>query len=159
MHAFEITRSTYEDAEKMCFALYDDLLKEAKKLGVVLMVENDNFYKHRESAKLFIRSLDRYKSLGLHVDVGHANIGVKENLLGSYLKMYSGRLMHIHLSDNYLKEDNHLKLGAGKINWKKIIKTLKKYGYDGTITMETFRSGRTGILESKKKFKKWWETY
>jgi sugar phosphate isomerase/epimerase len=159
-HAFEVRESDYATAEKMCFALYKDLLKEAKKLRVMLMVENNTYTdSKRGERKLLHKLLKRYDSLKMHVDVGHANIRAKENRIGMYCRMYDRRIQHLHFSDNYGKNDNHLKLGAARISWKKIIKTLKKYKYDGTITLETFRSGRKGTLGSMSKLKKWWEMY
>ncbi len=159
-HAFEIRESNYKTAEKICFALYKDLLIEAKKLGVTLMVENSSYTdSNRAERKLLHRLFKKYPALKVHVDIGHANLCVKENCIGTYCKMYGKRIQHLHLSDNYGKYDNHLKLGAGRVRWKKVIKTLKKYNYDNTMTVVVFRSGRLGEKESLHKLRKWWERY
>ncbi len=159
-HAFEIKDSDYKTAENFCFALYKDLLKESRKLGVVLMIENNSYTdSENENNRLMHRLLAKYKSLKMHVDVGHANIQCKENRINIYCRKYGSRIKHLHFSDNYGKGDNHLKLGSGRISWKKVIKTLKHYKYDGTITCETFRSGNKGTKESLLKLRKWWSIY
>lgn len=160
-HSFKAMESDYESAEKYCFELYKELLKEAKKLNVFLMVENGagSYAYNPDNRKLFKKLFERFPALKMHIDVGHANLGVKQNRTGDFFSKYGKRIIHIHFSDNYGKNDNHLTLGAGRVSWKKIIKTLKRYKYDGTITLETFRSGRKGTLESKNKLKKWWAMY
>jgi L-ribulose-5-phosphate 3-epimerase UlaE len=50
----------------------------------------------------------------------------------------SDRLLHVHLSDNKGKSDDHLAIGAGTIDWKKELRLLKASGYDDTITLEIF---------------------
>lgn len=139
------------------FKLINRLLKEAKSLNVVLMIENDSTT--REQKVLLDRLMKRFPKLMLHVDVGHANLRVRRNITPYYLSKYSKRFVHIHFSDNYGKNDNHKQLGGGNISWKSIIKLLKRYKYDDTITLETFRSGKQGILYSKSKLERWWKVY
>ncbi len=134
------------------------VLKEAKKQKVHLMMENSP-HNDSKNLKLFLKLINEFPSLGIHIDVGHANLGLQRNLMYMLMKRYPERVLHLHFSDNYGNEDNHIKLGAGRIPWTKIIKVLKKYGYDGTITVETFRSGKKGTLESKSKLRKWWDKY
>lgn len=43
-------------------------------------------------------------------------------------------------------------MGAGKINWKRSIKVLKRY-YDGTITLEIFPEDKNHALSSKDRLK------
>ena len=71
------------------------------------------------------------------------------------IKKFNKKLIHIHLHDNDGKEDQHLTIGKGNINWKKVIKVLKKY-YNKTITLEVFESKKERVL-SKTKLKKLWE--
>jgi len=65
-------------------------------------------------------------------------------------------LKHVHLSDNKGSEDLHLPMGVGNIDWKKILKILKKY-YRGTITLEVFSKDKDYALLSKEKLKRLWE--
>jgi len=50
------------------------------------------------------------------LDVGHANIGQKKNLVESFFKGFSGKIVHLHLSDNKGKDDDHLPIGVGYVD-------------------------------------------
>jgi sugar phosphate isomerase/epimerase len=146
---FKKARPIYKD-------LIKELLKEAKKQDIKLMFENGNNTK--DHVRLIDALMRDFPALGLHIDVGHANLHVKKNMAFRYLKKYGKRVMHFHFSDNRGKGDNHKQLGAGNVPWAKVIEAIKKAGYDGTITCETFRSGKKGTIRSMKKLRKMWET-
>jgi sugar phosphate isomerase/epimerase len=134
------------------------LIQEAKRQKVTLMIENDP--NTREQRLLLDKLLKRFPKLKFHIDVGHANLRVPNNLTPYFMKKYSKRVIHFHFSDNYGKNDNHKYLGGGNISWTKIVKLLKKYKYDGTITVETFRpKTRSALLKSKKTLKRLWAQY
>jgi len=59
-------------------------------------------------------------------------------------------------SDNKGKEDDHLPLGCGNIEWEKIIKIIKKFKFNKTITLEIFSPDRDYLLLSRDKLKSWW---
>src|SRR5882724_11343475 len=44
--------------------------------------------------------LDPLPSLGLHLDIGHANLMVEKNTTGEIIETYGSRLRHVHLHDN-----------------------------------------------------------
>ncbi|MEM3055161.1 MAG: TIM barrel protein, partial [Candidatus Bathyarchaeia archaeon] len=68
------------------------------------------------------------------LDIGHANLNGQIEL---FLKTFSDRIVHIHAHDNNGKEDQHLGIGYGTVNWEKIAKLLKKTSYDKTIVVES----------------------
>ena len=49
------------------------------------------------------------------------------------------KLFEVHLHDNNGKEDQHLPIGFGNLEWISIIRALKDIGYQGTATYEFFR--------------------
>ena len=59
----------------------------------------------------------------------------------------------MHFSDNNGAEDQHLPLGAGNINWQFIVKTLKEYKYDKTVTLEIHTPDLSYMLFSRDKLK------
>jgi len=156
VHAPDIVEIKFNKIYPIYKSLVGDLLKEAKKQGIKLMLENS--YNTKDHVRLIDALMRDYPQLGLHIDVGHANLRVKKNMTFRYLKKYGKRIIHFHFSDNRGREDDHKQLGAGKIPWIKIIIAIKKAGYDGTITCETFRSGKSGTIRSMKKLRKMWET-
>lgn len=92
--------------------------------------------------------------LGFHLDVGHAFVG--GDRLEGLLKAFGKQLCHVHLSDNRGREDDHMPLGAGRIDWPRAMRLLKERGYDGTMTLEVFAQDRDYLLQSAEKVRRWW---
>ena len=68
-----------------------------------------------------------------------------------FIGTFSDRIGHVHVSDNFGKEDNHLPIGTGTIDFPKIIKALKDIGYDDTLTLEVFSRDRDYLRISREK--------
>ena len=101
--------------------------------------------------------LEKFPDVRLTLDVGHANIGRRYsgNRL-DWLKALSGRLHHLHLSDNHGHADEHLPIGRGNIDFHGLIRELKQIGYDKTVTFEIFSEDRRKLEQSKETFIKQW---
>lgn len=132
----------------------EKLLSTAEQLGVALMVENAE----GDDADSLAPVLEPLPSVGLHLDIGHANIGTRKSHAPSLLARYGGRLRHVHLSDNKGRGDDHLAIGAGTIDWKRELKGLKATGYDGTITLECFYGDSDLLRYSRDKVLSLWES-
>lgn len=126
-----------------------------KEKGIQLMLEN--FIKPFDSVKTFRRILREIPSIKVLLDVGHANIGQEKNLAESFFKEFPNKIAHLHLSDNKGKDDDHLPLGVGYVDWRSIVKIIKKHKYDKTITLEIFCPDKDYLLISREKFLKLWE--
>lgn len=74
------------------------------------------------------------EKFGILLNTGHTNIN-GENLYEAILES-KGILLHIHLDDNKGDFDTHIVPGAGNIEFKPILKALKKIEYRGFITIE-----------------------
>jgi sugar phosphate isomerase/epimerase len=74
----------------------------------------------------------------------------------SYLNRFYPRLIHIHIHDNHGELDEHLPLGSGIIDFKKVVKWLKDAGYNRTITFEVFTSYKDAV-GSREYFRRLWE--
>jgi sugar phosphate isomerase/epimerase len=129
------------------------LVESADRLGVCLCIENmfprTNYLSNPDD---FIEIFDTFPTLKLTLDTGHANIGGqggKRNL--DFLERFADRISHVHASDNFGKEDNHLPIGTGTVDFPKIAKRLKSIGYDETITIEVFSRDRDYLRISRDK--------
>jgi sugar phosphate isomerase/epimerase len=114
-----------------------ELLPYASRRGVGLMVENlpGDFNTAAELGEL----LDPLPELGLHLDIGHANLLVVRSTVDELLSAYGPRLRHVHLHDNKGgAADLHLPLGTGTVDLHHAVRLLQLLGYDGTITLEVF---------------------
>jgi sugar phosphate isomerase/epimerase len=129
----------------------------AKTEKVDLMLENVPSEEGHplESIEYFSEVMRAIPELRFHLDAPHAFIegGVKG--IRGYVEAFGDRLAHIHLHDNHGKYDEHLPLGRGKIDFRKVVKLLKEINYDKTITFEVFTSHGDAV-RSRDFFKKLW---
>ncbi len=116
-----------------------DLLREmvsyALDHGVVLCIENLS-----ERCESFLGAFNAIPDLRMTLDIGHAQLLSAENTSWGFIRHAFERIFHIHVHDNHggksVKDDQHLPLGQGIIDYPGILSELKKKGYSSTITME-----------------------
>jgi len=105
--------------------------------------------------------IDRVPGLGFHLDVGHAFMTGGNKCIREFIRKLGKRLEHVHVHDNHGLADEHLPLGNGLIDYKMVVRELKRAGYGSRegdiITLEVFRGGDRGFRSSLKKIKKLWE--
>ncbi len=133
-----------------------ELYLVANKLGVGLMIENlpGSF----NTAKQLSELLDPLPDLGLHLDIGHANLLTDYNTTDEILKAYGSRLKHVHLHDNKGgSADLHLPLGTGTIELDHHVRALQSSGYDGTITLEVFTPDKHYLAYSRDVLRRIWD--
>ena len=98
--------------------------------GIMIAVENmpevpKIFGKYPKEMLQMVEEVNR-DNVGLTIDIGHANtMGPK--IMDDFLKMYKGRISHVHLHDNMGKKDEHLPLGKGNVDWKHVMDSLSNY--------------------------------
>lgn len=130
------------------------IIDRAQTLGLCVCLEN-MFPKCRAFVEPadFVEILQRFPDLKLTLDTGHANIadpGGRRIL--KFIKKFGHRIGHLHVSDNFGERDDHIPLGAGEIDFAKIVKALKKSGYDDTATLEIFSENRQALKKSREIF-------
>ncbi|EJG06833.1 Xylose isomerase domain-containing protein TIM barrel [Methanofollis liminatans DSM 4140] len=89
------------------------------------------------------------EGIGITFDIGHANTVRKVDGFLAQIKNAS----HLHIHDNHGSSDEHLALGDGTINWKKVGHAIAA-GYGGEVVVIEGRS----IEEAKKSldvFRRW----
>jgi sugar phosphate isomerase/epimerase len=134
-----------------------ELLEAGQRLGVGIMIENlpGDFNTPAQLGDL----LNPLPELGLHLDIGHANLRVDHNMTEALLKSYGTRLRHVHLHDNKGgTADLHLPLGGGTLDTAKHVRALKDSGYDGTITLEVFTPDRQYLRYSRDVLRRLWDS-
>jgi sugar phosphate isomerase/epimerase len=133
-----------------------ELMPHSRSCGVQLMIENlpGNFNTPEQLGEL----LDPLPDLGLHLDIGHANLLVPFNMTEPILKTYGSRLRHVHLHDNKGGgADLHLPLGTGNVDVNGAVRALRNAGYDGTITLEVFTPDREYLRLSRDLLRRAWD--
>lgn len=132
-----------------------ELEEHAQRVGVGLMIENlpGDFNNAAQLGEL----LSALPQLGLHLDIGHANLMTPRNTTAEILASWGDRLRHVHLHDNRGgAADLHLPLGAGDIDLLSHLLELDKCGFDGTITLEVFTADRRHLLYSRDVLRRTW---
>jgi len=141
---------------------FTDSMKELSRFAaenrVELMLENvpSQDEDPLESLAYFTQVMASVPTLRFHFDVAHAFIENRMKGVKEYLDRFNDRLVHVHMHDNHGKEDEHLPLGRGKIDFRKVVRLLKEFGYNRTVTFEVFTS-RLDATHSRDLFRRLWE--
>ncbi|MCX5886848.1 MAG: sugar phosphate isomerase/epimerase [Proteobacteria bacterium] len=150
-----------KDVARACYLdVLSKVMERARKLELTICIENmfpdiNAFIEAKEFKEVF----KQYPDIKLTLDVAHANLGAKKNRTSEFVKAFGDRIGHLHVSDNFGREDNHLPLGTGAINFPRIIKELKKTTYNDTLTLEVFSRDKDYLKLSLVKIKKLWDKY
>ena len=70
---------------------------------------------------------------GVCLDTGHTALG---RHWGKFLAVSTGRLVHVHVSDNHGHRDDHLPPGDGTLDWQAIARSLCEVDYRGWLMLE-----------------------
>ena len=69
------------------------------------------------------------------LDVAHAHLLDEEYL---FIEELGDKIRHVHVSDNMGDSDQHLPIGDGNINWRKVVDALDDISYSGWIVIESY---------------------
>jgi len=112
-----------------------ELVDHAGKRDMTLCLENLTA-RHDTFSKLF----DAVPGLMMTMDIGHAELLSDVNTSYGFMEHCFDRIKHVHVHDNQggtgVKDDLHLPLGEGIVDYPKILTQLKELGYESTITLE-----------------------
>jgi sugar phosphate isomerase/epimerase len=115
--------------------LLQEMAGYASGRGLQLCLENLS-----EQPDDLIPVFDAIDSLGMTLDIGHAQLLAVVNQSHGFVRRCRDRIRHVHVHDNrggdHPSDDLHLPLGEGTIDFAAILGDLKQYGYDHTITLE-----------------------
>lgn len=134
------------------------ILEKSAGLGITVCLEN-MFPRagHMYQPKEFTEVLAQNPGLMMTLDLGHANIRASKGQVAAFVKAAHGRIGHVHVGDNNGREDEHLPVGAGRVDVAQGFAAIKASGYDDTITLEVFSPDRDYLAVSLKKIRVIWE--
>ncbi|MEZ5334265.1 MAG: sugar phosphate isomerase/epimerase family protein [Methanolobus sp.] len=107
----------------------------AEERGITIAVENmpdipKIYGKVPDEMLQILKEVDR-KNAGMTFDVGHANT---MGLVDEFVEKCLSKIKHMHIHDNHGVHDEHLPLGKGTIDWKKLMESIS--GYKGRLVTE-----------------------
>ena len=128
------TRLLHKNAEE--YGLRVAIENMPQKYGSIMKTPEDFSRLYKET------NLD----LGIVLDVGHANLEAQTEL---FLKQLPDKVWHMHLSDNFGEQDQHLGIGDGRIDWQQFARTLRTIGYDRTVMVESVYQAEESLRKLK----------
>ena len=131
-----------------------ELVAFGNKMGIQPMFENAAEIGEIVQFKNFKYIADKVPKLPIHVDVGHAFINGGMKNVENFINYFNEKIIHFHIHDNHGSMDEHLSIGNGKIDYKKVVRLIKKINYDNTITFEVFEPPRSNVTKSITKIKR-----
>ena len=128
------------------------LFKIANDYGVKIAIENVP-----EPYPFLMKSVEDFKKfydeivedIGLVLDIGHANINGQIEL---FLKTFADKIVHVHAHDNDGRNDQHLGIGYGNIDWKNTSDLLKRISYDRAVVIESVEHTQESLRKLKQLF-------
>ena len=134
----------------------NELCEHASAFGMKLVLENmppgSSIYDSGDIGYIAKKVPD----IGIHIDIAHAFLTGGNKFVRSFIKKSAKRLEHIHFSDNFGEHDDHIQIGKGNIDYPSVIQTLRKIGYDKTVTLEIFNGSKNAFKHSLDYVKKMW---
>lgn len=132
----------------------EEIMGYAKPYGIQIILEN--IPRKEMSIKDFRYVMNQLPGLGMHLDIAHAFVAGGIKMVSQFINTFGDSIIHIHMSDNHGKDDEHLAIGKGNIDYERVVAELKKTGYDKTITFEVFFGGKKAVVDSRKRIEKIW---
>lgn len=87
------------------------------------------------------------RNAGLLLDVGHAYVAsITQGIdFETYLDSIPLEICELHITDNHGKKDEHLKPGAGTLDYRALKNAMMKRGFKGPVNMEVCKNISEGI--------------
>lgn len=115
--------------------LLERWVEEAGRSGITLCIENLS-----ETADHMAPAFQRLPELCMTLDVGHGAILSRPNASFGFIACFANRIRHVHLHDNNggssVKDDLHLPIGEGCVDFVAILGQLRAKGYEGGFGLE-----------------------
>lgn len=117
---------------KRSLEIWSPIFERAKKLGFKISIENT----YEESPNLIKELIESQEGVGFCLDVGHLNIFGRGDY-EKWLNELGDFLTEVHLHDNKGILDEHLPLGEGTIDFRKLLSMLSP-NRSLILTLEVF---------------------
>lgn len=115
--------------------LLSRIVEYGREYGLTVCIENLS-----ERADSFLPAFEAIPDLRMTLDIGHAQLLSRQNTSFRFIEDHFQKISHIHVHDNRggtsVKDDLHLPLGEGIVDYRAIFAALISRGYDSTVTME-----------------------
>ncbi|MEM3882862.1 MAG: sugar phosphate isomerase/epimerase, partial [Candidatus Methanomethyliaceae archaeon] len=103
----------------------EKIVSYGEKIGLKVAIENmpANTPCLLQRAEEFFTLMENGLPIYIALDVGHANT---TSQLEAFLSKLNDRIIHLHLHDNYGKDDEHRIIGDGTVNWSLLRERIRQ---------------------------------
>jgi sugar phosphate isomerase/epimerase len=107
----------------------------AKEHGLKLCIEPRTWenISNAWALELLMREIGS-KNLGAVLDVAH--LAAQKMSPAQCVEMLGKRIFYVHASDSDFLTEDHLEVGTGRVDWKNLLKALKKHNYKGFVSID-----------------------
>jgi len=154
-HPFTLRELSLSKCREMNIKFYGEVLKFCRKYDVKIALENiDGNCRYGAKISDLIEVIEALSDeyIGVCLDTSHANLAAYPNRVDEAVLEAGSYIIATHLSDNLGEKDDHLMLGRGKIDWKKVLEAFRKVGYNKPLNLEI--PGEIQNLSTEKKISK-----
>ncbi len=118
----------------------------AEKYGLKLCLE-PRVGENISNTDSMLRLMDAvgHENFGAVLDTGHLH--AQKEILPLSVEKLKSKVFYVHASDNDGRDNFHLPLGKGTIDWESLIKALAKHSYKGYIAIDVGGTGYEGNIE------------
>ena len=96
-----------------------------------------------------LRLLDEVDSDNFGAVLDTAHLHAQKEILSLSVEKLRDKILIVHVSDNDGRENYHLPLGHGTIDWKGLLKALVKYNYEGPVLIDIIQNGSINNIEQE----------
>jgi sugar phosphate isomerase/epimerase len=126
----------------------------AESKGITLCLENLGWNYVAQSFEDMLKIRDEVgDTLQFTLDIGHARINAKGGVEEGF-RVLGDNIRHIHFSDNFGKEDEHLPIGEGNTDFSSFFHLIKDFPHIVTLEIVVPGPEPTPILKSLAYFRK-----
>jgi sugar phosphate isomerase/epimerase len=135
MHFWMDRRWIAPDTAEKKARLLSEIVALAVGNGVTLCIENLS-----ERYDSFLPLFEAVPDLRMTLDIGHGELLSSRNTSYGFIEHCFDRIAHLHVHDNHggtsVRDDLHLPLGQGVVDYRRILNLLREKNYSSTVTME-----------------------
>jgi len=134
---------------KQSFESIKELYTVAEDYGINMALENmPSQYGYLMSKPEEFQRLYKETNLpiGITLDLGHAHL---DNQIQCFFDQIADRIVHIHASNNYGKQDDHNGVEDGDIDYGQFVDNLRRIGYDKWVMVESIKKVPESIAKLK----------
>lgn len=126
------------------------VVEAGERVGIEVVVENVG-HQHRGIQLSVLAEVVRETDVPVCFDIGHAYMEAGNDGIERFLRSHAHRISHLHVHDARRRGDTHIPVGAGEIDYSKLVTHLTEF--DDSVAVEVFTNDRGMLRDSTERIK------